>query len=95
MPSNYKDAIEEILATFNFEIVHTHMALTGWTYFDSPLTPTIERLKDTARELLEKAAEKNTTSIKGGGFEATMFRSKVEPSELTLAFIATETTAYV
>lgn len=95
MKTSEQKAIDEIMEEFDFKAVHTHMALVGWTYFDSPKTPTIARLEQTARSSLERSLTKDTTYIKSGGFRASASRSKEDPSELTLEFILTETSAYL
>ena len=87
-------AIEEILDQFKFELVYAYMQMTGWTYFDSQLTPTIDRLKETAEGLLKDVEKKNGNSLSAGGFEAAYNNVEGQP-ELSLRFVPLETVAYL
>lgn len=67
--------IDQILANFNFFRVYKVMAALGWTYFDSPETPTTPRLNAVAHACLEEAlGQYNSGQTEGycatGGFEA-------------------------
>jgi len=90
--TNYEEAIEEVLENFDFEKVHTHMALVGRTYFDSHGVPTISRLRETARGLLEDVVGNKCTWSSTGGFRA---HNTGIPAEITLEFILTEYSTYL
>jgi hypothetical protein len=88
-------AIETILENFKFELVYAYMKMVGWTYFDSPETPTIKRMEKTARELLTKCKKKNGSSVRSGGFEASCTNDECSGLTLILSFIPLETIAYL
>ena len=62
-----ENAIEEILEKFKFELVYAYMKMVGWTYFNSPNTPTISQLKETAEGLLKDVEKKNGSRLISGG----------------------------
>lgn len=92
MKTDYEDAIERVIQGFDFGEVYSYMRSTGWTYFDSPNTPTIDRLKETARGLLQDATKIGTRWVRGGGFRAELVDNR---SELTLEFVLTSNSEYV
>ena len=81
--------IDTILNEFDFETVYSVMKLTDWHWKDFGI-PCIERQKETARELLEMAAELIIgQSANIGGFVAT----RIGENELELSFVLTQTSA--
>lgn len=75
--------INEILNEFNFERCHKVMKHLGWVWISSNQTPSVEKLKETAEELLRHSIEsskKNKTndyySVSTGGLKATAYRNK-------------------
>lgn len=91
--------ITYILNTFNFERVHIAMTALDWTWVDggNHVIPSITKLKQTAKRLLEAAAtEKITTG--SGGFQAKYCPPEKDPVSgteeeemLVLSFVLTET----
>ena len=90
-----EDAIEEILEKFKFELVYDFMRRTGWTYFDSPQTPTIARLRETAGHLLTEVRKEDGGTLETGGFRAKYLVNECSGPELELEFILTHSLAYV
>lgn len=95
-----QSAVEEIMEQFPFEQVHAYMVLTGWRWLSGKGlfgVPTLEQVRDTARDLLTRAeaSERTRYEIMTGGFRATATRSRVEPDELHLSFEPWGTTAYL
>jgi len=81
--------IDTILNEFDFETVYSVMKLTDGHWKDFGI-PCIERQKETARELLEMAAELIIgQSANIGGFVAT----RIGENELELSFVLTQTSA--
>lgn len=72
---NKEKHIDYIINNFDFARVRLVMYNLGWTWFDDSInTPSIERLKDAARELLEDVYDTDIeefTSTSSGGFKAT------------------------
>jgi hypothetical protein len=89
------NAIEEILEKFKFELVYDYMCRVGWTYFDNLQTPTIARLKETARSLLTEVRKENGAVLESGGFRAKYLVNECSGPELELEFILTHSLAYV
>ena len=89
-----ENAIEEIIGNFNFEGVYSYMRSVGWTYFDSPDTPTRKRLEESARERLESCLLEGCEWSSCGGFLAE-FSPKETPPQLTLRFILAEKSSYI
>lgn len=82
-----KDKIEQVMDGFDFEKVYQVMKLLDWQW-ENPdnlgAIPGIERLKATARRLLQEVAEDRDFSRHStGGFYAT----KHEDGELALEFL--------
>jgi hypothetical protein len=77
-----KKQIDEIMEEFDFKKVHSVMKYVDWRWvkdgdddFEMEI-PNIERMKETARRLLEESAEKDReeyASIATGGFKATRY----------------------
>ncbi len=84
------DKIPEILSKFNFEIVRSYMNSVKWDWYDSENgeAPSVERMKETASELLFSAVRnlKPNTEISSGGFSVT----KIENEYLVLNFVIEE-----
>lgn len=87
-------AIEEILDQFKFELVYAYMKMVGWSYFDNPETPTVNKLKETAKSVLEAVEKKHGYRCQTGGFEAS-YNNVEGQHELSLRFIPLETVAYL
>lgn len=81
-------AINEILEKFDFKKTHGLFNLMGWTYFDGQ--PSIERLKKSAKSLLESAIEHKYAE--SGRFIAQYFKGD---NELTLSVKFDDSTVYV
>lgn len=62
-----KKQIKKILEHFDFSKVHRVMTLLNWKWLDIG-TPDIKKLKDTAKDLLERA----DSVISTGGFKASI-----------------------
>lgn len=64
------DEIDYIINTFNFERVHIAMTAVDWKWAKRNLVPTevpsVARLKQTARQMLEIAFNEKTTAVTGG-----------------------------
>lgn len=94
-----KDQIDYIMDKFNFERVHVAMTALDWTWVEggNHVIPSITKLKQTAKRLLEAAAtEKITTGT--GGFQAKYCPPVKddtlgidEDAMLVLSFVLTET----
>ena len=66
-----RQAIEDVLARFDFKPVHEYMQRVGWMYFDSVSTPSIETLKEAARTVLQAVIESKDSkhgAASTGGF---------------------------
>ena len=91
------DEIDYILETFNFERVHVAMLALDWKWRDPLAVPTIARLKQRAKFLLETAYKEQIT-ICTGGLQAT-YHPPIKDSSLlidsgpilSLSFVLTET----
>jgi hypothetical protein len=80
--------VDQVLENFDFGRVQKAMAALDWIYAGDDATPSIDRLKETARGMLVSVAEDdNDLESHSGGFRAWRFRDK-----LFLAF--TVETAY-
>ena len=94
-----KDQIDYIMDKFNFERVHVAMTALDWTWVEggNHVIPSITKLKQTAKRLLQAAATEKITTGTGG------FQAKYCPPErddklgidqdamLVLSFVLTET----
>ena len=91
------DEIDYILETFNFERVHVAMLALDWKWRDPLAVPTIARLKQRAKFLLDSAYKEKIT-IATGGLQA-MYYPPIKDSDLlvdsgpilSLSFVLTET----
>ena len=93
-------AIDEILEEFDFKEVRMWMLLTGWVYARDHATPSISTLKETARDLLQKAVGAHALGekeylVETGGLRAELNANGDYPAELTLLFIPLQTTVYL
>lgn len=70
--------IDEIIERFNFESVHNAMIQLGWHWKigEQLVVPSIDQLKEKARELLEVLDKDNVDNAISGGFEASVFKGK-------------------
>jgi len=62
-----KNIINKIKSDFPFFTVHRIMDVTGWLYFDSPNTPTIDKIKNTLFRLVNDV--KDDFTLGTGGFD--------------------------
>ena len=91
------DEIDYILETFNFERVHVAMLTLDWKWRDPLAVPTIARLKQRAKFLLDSAYKEQIT-IATGGLQA-VYHPPIKDSDLlidsgpilSLSFVLTET----
>jgi hypothetical protein len=91
------DEIDYILDTFNFERVHIAMLALDWKWRDPLAVPTIARLKQRAKFLLDSAYKEKIT-IATGGLQA-VYHPPIKDSDLlidsgpilSLSFVLTET----
>lgn len=90
-----QEVIEQILQNFKFELVYAYMKMVGWTYFDSSETPTIRKLEETARYVLEKCQKKHGHGLKTGGFEAECTNVEDCGLTLTLRFVPLQVEEYL
>ena len=60
------DEIDYILETFNFERVHVAMTALDWLWTNPKEVPTIARLKQCAKHLLNTAYKEQITIYTGG-----------------------------
>ena len=81
----YGDKIDRLIQRFDFNKVHKAMTALKWTWRDEGV-PTIDSLKQTARELLESAASSEHGNIMTGGFKAEYHKD----GNFTLEFILAE-----
>ena len=89
--------IDYILETFNFDRVHVAMLALDWKWRDPLAVPTIARLKQRAKFLLETAYKEKITMCTGG-LQAT-YHPPIKDSSLlidsgpilSLSFVLTET----
>jgi hypothetical protein len=91
------DEIDYILETFNFERVHVAMLALDWQWRHPDAVPTIARLKQRAKFLLDSAYKEKIT-IATGGLQATYHPPIKDASLLidsgpilSLSFVLTET----
>lgn len=63
---------EQLLDRLNFQKIHAYMVLVDWTYYFDRQTPSIERLREAAGELLDIVMKSNdaNASCSSGGFQA-------------------------
>jgi hypothetical protein len=91
------DEIDYILETFNFDRVHVAMTALDWKWHDPLAVPTIARLKQRAKFLLDSAYKEHIT-IATGGLQA-VYHPPIKDSDLlvdsgpilSLSFVLTET----
>ena len=91
------DEIDYILETFNFDRVHVAMLALDWQWRHPDAVPTIARLKQRAKFLLDSAYKEKIT-IATGGLQAT-YHPPIKDSSLlidsgpilSLSFVLTET----
>ena len=91
------DEIDYILEMFNFERVHVAMTALDWCWTDPREVPTIARLKQRAKILLDVAYKEQIT-ICTGGLQA-KYHPPIKDSDLlidsgpilSLSFVLTET----
>ena len=91
------DEIDYILETFNFDRVHVAMSALDWKWRDPLAVPTIARLKQRAKFLLDSAYKEKIT-IATGGLQA-VYHPPIKDSDLlvdsgpilSLSFVLTET----
>ena len=91
------DEIDYILETFNFDRVHVAMTALDWKWRDPLAVPTIARLKQRAKYLLDIAYKEQIT-IETGGLRA-VYHPPIKDSDLlvdsgpilSLSFVLTET----
>ena len=91
------DEIDYILDTFNFDRVHVAMLALDWKWRDPLAVPTIARLKQCAKHLLDTAYKEQIT-ICTGGLQA-KYHPPIKNSDLlidsgpilSLSFVLTET----
>jgi hypothetical protein len=91
------DEIDYILDTFNFDRVHVAMLALDWQWRHPDAVPTIARLKQRAKFLLDSAYKEKIT-IATGGLQAT-YHPPIKDSSLlidsgpilSLSFVLTET----
>ena len=80
------DEIDYIIDKFNFERVHVAMTAVDWKWAKQNLVPTevpsVARLKEVARHILE-VAYKEKTIVVSGGFYAAYLPAVDEPDVLT------------
>jgi hypothetical protein len=94
------DTIETVIEKFPFEKVHQYMVATDWKWLiPTRLTmgvPTIEELKDTARELLQEAqnSKRPYSSCSTGGLVADKFTWD-GIIELRLSFVPWSSRAHI
>ena len=97
MTTKQKEAIENLIEEFDFEKAHALFMIMGWRYFDSGIAPSIERMKQTAKELLEAAVIDGTRRGNSSYFESGRFKATYSPldKELELALVFDYSMAYV
>ena len=91
------DEIDYILEMFNFDRVYVAMTALDWKWRDPDAVPTIARLKQRAKFLLD-SAHKEKITIATGGLQAT-YHPPIKDSDLlidsgpilSLSFVLTET----
>lgn len=71
-----RDAIEEVMDTFDFETVHKYMVATNWEWYASHGVPDIYEIKKEARRLMHDCIVGKYQSIETGGFCANAFESE-------------------
>lgn len=81
--------IRHVLDEFPFEAVHRHMQATGWIWVPLGRVPTVQELKDHARDMLieaEKVAYRHYRYACGGFWVERLPYEQDGFSELTLSF---------
>jgi len=78
-----EEAIEEIMVHFDFQKVYFFMRTFGWTWLGDE-SPSVESIKETARQLLEDLFTNGYDSIASGGLAA----RRHSGGELSLVFEA-------
>lgn len=89
------NVIEDILLSFNFEIVFFAMNYMGWSWVGSnepDRIPNRTELEDVARRLLTELVLSGDTSHGTCGLEAELQK---DDGELTLRFVLTEHSEYI
>jgi len=91
----YEETIENLLEKFDFNKAHALFKVMGWTYFDSGETPTVNKLEDTARYILEEALKSSLKNPSENGYCGTgHFEASVYGNELSLKLVFDEQTEY-
>lgn len=95
LTTEQKDAIENLLAEYDFSKVHALFTIMGWSYFDVEGTPPVGRLRETAERLLSEAilgCTDKTYWVESGHFRATYYPGD---RELVLTTIFHDQSVYV
>ena len=90
-----KDQIDYIMDKFNFERVHVAMTAVDWTWVNysdmsKSSIPSIARLKEAARRLLNSAADGQITTASGGFYARYCPPEGEDEAMLVLSFVLTE-----
>jgi len=90
-----KDQIDYIMDKFNFERVHVAMTAVDWKWVDysnmsESSVPSIARLKEAARRLLNSAADGQITTASGGFYARYCPPEGEDEAMLVLSFVLTE-----
>lgn len=81
--------LDDVIDNFDFEKVHAIMEALNWTYADSEDIPTVEKLYETAADLLWRLALGDESRIATGGFVAERDYSD-GIAYISLSFVAEE-----
>lgn len=91
---DYQHQIRYVINQFDFQKVHTAMTALDWTWWDTkPDVPSISRMQETTKGLLEEAFKLNSpcdTYVSSGGFKAEVFSLNNGTKRCSLSFIVEE-----
>ena len=94
-----KEMMDEILDNFDFVKCHDVMSKIGWTWFLEPSAPSIERIKESARNRMMDAikvckdgeSHKSSYFSSSGGLKATTWKNRYGHIEgIRLEFVLTD-----
>jgi len=92
---NEKKAFDEIIKTFDFRKVRSVMTALAWYWMGDTAPPTIEKMKEHAREQFDRLQESQEyLSTSSGGFALTREEDDGEKL-LTLTFTLESASEYV
>jgi len=93
LTEKYREKIDEIMESFDFESVHNHMKKTKWKWGMDDNTPTIGELKEEASRMLNDLVDDDLIFVSTGGFTAIKYKGD-EWARIDLFFSSADTMCF-